>query len=91
MEAKTNEFYEIFEKVIISEKATRMREFDNKLTLIVKRKTTKPKIKKLCEIEFKKKVKKINTFNDVKGQKKAIVTFSDELAASDIATEMGLV
>lgn len=83
-------FYEIVTKVVSSEKATRLREFDNKLIFVVKRHVTKPIIKLLIEEEFKKKVKKVNVVNNITGEKRAFVTFVEENAAADIAADMEL-
>ena len=86
----SRQFYEACEGIFTSEKATRAQEFDNKLTIVVKREVTKPLIKLLVENEFSKKVKKVNMVNSHDNKKRAIITFKDESAASDIATNMGV-
>jgi ribosomal protein L23 len=68
-----------------------MIEFENKLVFEVVRSASKPIIKLLIENELGKEVKSINTVNDINGKKKAIVTFKDEGAASDLSSELGMV
>ena len=77
--------------MIVTEKATRMIEFENKLTFEVARGISKPVIKLLIENELGKKVKRVNTVNDINGNKRAIVTFVGEGAASDLSSDLGLV
>ncbi len=87
----SKQFYDIVKRVILSEKATRLAEFENKLIFEVDRSATKPMIKLLIENEFGKSVKSVNTVNAITGKKQAIVTFKDEGVASDLSSEMGLV
>ncbi len=86
-----SQFYDIFKKVEVSEKATRLIEFENKLIFVVVRSASKPLIKLLVEKEFKKAVKSVNTMNAITGVKKAVVTFKEEGVASDLSSELGLV
>ncbi len=90
-EALSEQFYDIVKRVLISEKATRLVEFENKLSLEVIRAANKPMIKLLIENEFGKTVKSVNTVNAIDGKKRAIVTFSEEGVASDLASEVGLI
>jgi len=85
------QFYDVFKKVEMSEKATRLIEFENKMVFEVVRSANKPLIKLLIENEFKKDVKSVNTVNSIKGTKRAIVTFKEEGVASDLSSELGLV
>jgi ribosomal protein L23 len=87
----SRQFYDVFKKVIVTEKATRMIEFENKLVFEVARAATKPMIKLLVENELGKAVKTVNTVNAITGVKKAIVTFKEEGAASDLSSTMGLI
>lgn len=87
----SKQFYEIIRKVVVSEKTTRMIEFENKMVFEVNRAASKPIIKLLIENEFDKKVKKVNVVNGIQGEKRAIVTFEQEGVASDLASELGLV
>ncbi len=84
------QFYDIVKKVVLSEKATRLAEFENKLIFEVERAASKPILKLLIENEFKKEVKSINTVNSINGKKHAIVTFKDEGVASDLSSQLGM-
>ena len=85
------QFYDIVKRIIMSEKSTRLIEFENKMTFEVARFATKPMIKMLIENEFGKPVKSVNTVNAIDGKKRAIVTFKEESVASDLASELGLI
>ena len=87
----SKQFYDIMVKVVVTEKTTRLSEFENKLVFEVKRLASKPMVKLLIENEFGKKVKKVNTVNTIKGKKHAIVTFADEGVASELSSDLGLV
>lgn len=87
----SSQFYDIIRRVEVSEKATRLIEFENKMVFEVVRSASKPLIKLLIETEFNKKVKSVNTQNSITGKKKAIVTFKDAGVASDLSSELGLV
>ena len=73
-----------------TEKAIRLMESENKLMFIVDRKDRKPEIKAEVEKMFNIKVTSINTLIDRNGDKKAIVTLSNDDLAIDIATNLGL-
>ena len=73
-----------------TEKSIRLMESENKLGFIVEKKATKKDIKEAIEKEFKVKVVSVNTFNSMKGEKKAYVKLSPENPAIDIATQLGL-
>ena len=88
-EELSKQFYEVMIRVIMSEKATRLAEFENKVTFEVAKFATKPLIKVLVENEYKKAVKAVNTVNDHNGKKRAIVTFVEDGAASDLSAELG--
>lgn len=87
----SKQFYDIVRRVIVSEKSTRLAEFENKLVFEVERAATKPMIKLLIENEFGKTVKSVNTVNAISGKKQAVVTFKDEGVASDLSSELGLI
>lgn len=87
----SKQFYDVMEKVIVSEKATRLIEFENKMVFQVVKGANKSIIKLLIETEFDKKVKSVNTVNAIDGKKRAIVTFKDESVASDLASKLGLI
>ena len=75
---------------VSTEKALRMMEAENKLVFVVERGATKQDIRKAIEAAFKTKVVSVNTVNTVRGDKRAIVKFSAETPAIDIATNLGL-
>ena len=73
-----------------TEKGIRMMEAENKLIFVVDRKDTKEDIKKEVETRFAVKVTKVNTLTSLQGEKRAIVTFSKEHPAIDVATKLGM-
>ena len=86
----SKQFYDVVKRVIVSEKATRLIEFENKMTFEVAKAATKPMVKLLIENEFKKDVKSVNMLNNHQGKKIAIVTFKQDGVASDLASDLGL-
>lgn len=74
---------------VSTEKALRMMEAENKLVFMVDPKADKAAIAKHIEGMFETKVTSVNTLRTLSG-KKAIVTFSAETPAIDIATKLGL-
>lgn len=86
----SSQFYNIVKKVIVSEKATRLVEFENKLVFEIEKGVSKPMIKMLIENEFGKTVKSVNTVNSINGKRHAIVTFKEEGVASDLSSKLGL-
>jgi len=85
------QFYDIVKCVLVTEKATRMIEFENKLVFEVAKSATKPMLRLLIEGQFSKPIKAINIYNNIRGKKRAIITFKGEGVASDLASELGLV
>ena len=65
-------------------------ESENKLIFVVDKKAKDSEIKTAIEKLFNAKVTKVNSFINVKGQKRAYIKFSDETPAIDIATQLGL-
>lgn len=82
--------YKVVKYPLMTEKAVRMMETENKLTFIVGRKATKPSIKKAVEEMFKVKVEKVNTVILPSGKKKAYLRLAPETPARDVATQLGL-
>ncbi len=78
-------------RIHMSEKALRLIEEENTLTLIVSRNATKHQIKKAVENLYNVKVEKVRTLITAKGEKKAYVKLSAEHKASELATRLGLV
>lgn len=75
---------------VSTEKSIRMMESENKLVFVVDRRADKPAVKKAIEALFKAKVTAVNTHITSKGEKRAIVQFSPETPAIDIATQLGM-
>ncbi|MCE4612925.1 MAG: 50S ribosomal protein L23 [Desulfurococcales archaeon] len=75
----------------MSEKANRLLEEENTLTLIVDRKANKHLIKKAVEEIYGVKVEKVRTLITPRGYKKAYVKLSPESNARDLASRLGLI
>lgn len=73
-----------------TEKSIRMMESENAIIFIVDRNDTKDAIKNEAEKVFGAKVKAVRTSTNLLGQKKAIVTFTKETPAIDVATKLGM-
>lgn len=80
----------IIKSVLTTEKAVRLIETSNTLTIIVDRKATKADIKKAIEQIFGVKVKKVNTVITPEGEKKAYVKLAPEFKATDVAHKLGV-
>ena len=78
-------------RIHMSEKAMQLIEKENTLTLIVRRDSTKPEIKKAVEEIYGVKVEKVRTLITPEGEKKAYVKLAKEHSASELATRLGLV
>ncbi|MCK9297723.1 50S ribosomal protein L23 [Methanoculleus sp. YWC-01] len=74
----------------VTEKATMMLEGESKLQFIVQRDATKQDIKRELESAFEQEVANVRTMMTMKGEKKAIVTFSDAKAAEEILSRLGI-
>ena len=72
-----------------TEKTMRLMEAENKLIFIVDNKATKEQIKQEIQERFKATITAVNT-HVLRGKKKAVVTFSPETPAIDVATKLGL-
>ncbi|MCD4759861.1 50S ribosomal protein L23 [archaeon] len=82
--------YKVIKYPLTTEKAVKMMETENKLTLIVDRKAKKQDIKNAVEELFKVKVIKITTLHTPDNKKKAYLLLSPDTPAIDIATKLGL-
>ncbi len=80
----------IIKHPVSTEKTIRLIERENKLIFVVDLKAKKPEIKTELERLFNAKVAKVNTLITADAQKRAIVTFSAETPAIDIAMKLGL-
>ncbi len=76
---------------LVTEKAVDAIERENKLSFIVDKSATKKDIREEIEKEFKVKVDGVNSVNDMKGRKKAIVRINKEFKANDIAMKLGVI
>ncbi len=83
--------YKIIQYPLATEKSVRVMEMENKLILIVFRKSNKQQIKEAVEKAFNVKVIKVNTLITNTGLKKAYVKLSQETPAIDVATQLGLI
>jgi len=75
---------------ILSEKALRLVEKENKLVFIVNTKSSKKQIKDAFEKIFDVKVEKVNTLILPDGRKKAYIKLKKEYKASDVLSKLGL-
>lgn len=80
----------VIKEILSTEKAIKLIESANTLTLIVDRKSTKKDIKAEVEKVFNVKVLKINTTITPSGEKKAYVKLAPEFKASDVAHKLGI-
>ena len=74
----------------VTEKAMMTLERDNTLQFIVDRTATKPRIRREIEKTFGKEVASVRTLMNTKGEKKAIISFTDEKAAEEILSRLGI-
>ena len=75
---------------LMTEKAIRMVEKENKLTFVVRRSATKKTVKKGVKELFGIDVMHVWIINDQKARKKAIVKLPKGESALDIATNLGM-
>ncbi|PIN75876.1 50S ribosomal protein L23 [Candidatus Woesearchaeota archaeon CG10_big_fil_rev_8_21_14_0_10_37_12] len=75
---------------LATEKSIRLMESENKLVFVVDKRATKTEIKQAVEKTFNTKVVAVNTLNSIKGRKQAYITFAKDVAAIDIATNLGI-
>jgi len=73
-----------------TEKATYGVENESKLQFIVDHRATKPEIKKAVEKMFGQQVTSVRTMMTNKGEKKAIIAFTNEKAAEEILSRLGI-
>lgn len=84
------ELKDIIVRFVITEKALRLVDKENKITLIVNRRANKKEIKDAVEKLFNVKVKKVNTMILPTGEKKAYVKLDSNYKASEILSKLGL-
>jgi large subunit ribosomal protein L23 len=80
----------IIKHPISTEKSVKLIQGENKLVFVVDRAASKRQIKEEIELLFNAKVLSVNTIVTPEAKKRAIVQFSPETPAIDIATKLGL-
>ena len=75
---------------VMTEKAMRMVEEENKLTFVVDRRANKQMIKRAIEELFDVEVEKVWTLITPRGKKKAIIELKPEYKAVDVAVRLGM-
>ncbi|HIP90653.1 MAG TPA: 50S ribosomal protein L23 [Candidatus Nanopusillus sp.] len=81
---------DILQYPVLSEKAIRMLEKENKVVFTVHRNANKTQIKQAFEKLFNVKVEKVNTLILPDGRKKAYIKLKKDYKASDILSKLGL-
>lgn len=76
---------------LTTEKAVGQIEKENKITLIVESTATKKEVKTEVEKTYQLKVKSVNIINAFSGRKKAIVSFKEKGAATQIASKLKVI
>jgi large subunit ribosomal protein L23 len=77
-------------RFVITEKALRLAERENKITVIVDRAATKKQITDEIQRLYNVKVEKVNTLISPRGEKKAYVKLSKEHSAMDLLSRLGV-
>ncbi|MCE5298259.1 MAG: 50S ribosomal protein L23 [Methanoregulaceae archaeon] len=74
----------------VTEKAMMTLEKENKLQFLVEKDATKKQIKREIEKTFEQEVRGISTVMTMHGEKKAIISFTNEKAAEEILSRLGI-
>jgi large subunit ribosomal protein L23 len=77
-------------RFVITEKALRLAERENKITVIVDRAATKKQIADEIQRLYNVKVENVNTLISPRGEKKAYVKLSKEHSAMDLLSRLGV-
>jgi large subunit ribosomal protein L23 len=80
----------IIKHPVSTEKSVKLIQTENKIIFVVEMHATKAQIKEEVERLFNAKVERVNTLITPDAKKRAIVKFSAESPAIDIATKLGL-
>src|SRR3989344_4747062 len=83
--------YKFVKYPLTTEKGVRLMESENKLLFVVDKSAKKSDIKKSVEQMFNVKVVSVNTYVTPGAEKRALVKFSEETPAIDVATQLGLI
>ena len=82
--------YKVLQYPLMGEKATILREAENKLTFIVDNDATKKDIKEAIEGLYDVKVIKVNVMITADGRKKAHIKLDPKYDAEEIASHFGV-
>jgi large subunit ribosomal protein L23 len=74
----------------VTEKAMMVLERQNKVQFLVDHDATKDQIRREIESQFGQQVKGITTMMTMHGEKKAIISFTNEKAAEEILSRLGI-
>jgi large subunit ribosomal protein L23 len=74
----------------VTEKAMMMLESQNKLQFLVDKEATKSQIAKEIGLAFGQEVRSVRTVMTAKGEKKAIISFTNEKAAEEVLSRLGI-
>jgi len=80
----------MIKRFVITEKALRLAERENKITIIVERTATKKQIADEVQRLYNVKVEKVNTLITPRGEKKAYVKLAEGYSAMDLLTRLGV-
>lgn len=81
---------EVLKYPLVTEKAVRLMNSENKILFVVDMKSNKENIKNAVEKNFEVKVDDVSTFLTSKGEKKAYVKLNKNYQAIDLMTKLGL-
>ena len=82
--------YACIRNPLSSESAIKTIEDDNTLVFMVHKRANKQMIKESCQNLYKIKVRKVNTLNTPRGEKKAYVALAADQDALDVANRIGI-
>jgi len=83
--------YNILSYPLMGEKATALREMENKLTFIVDSKATKKDIAEAIKSLYEVEVVSVNVMKTTEGKKKAYIKLSEKHSADEIASHFGVI
>jgi len=80
----------MIKRFVITEKALRLAEKENKITVILDRAATKKQVADEIQKLYNVKVEEVNTLITPRGEKKAYVKLSKEHSAMDLLSRLGV-
>lgn len=75
---------------LMGEKATMLREKENKLTFVIANRATRKDVQNAVEQLYQVKVLKVNIATTPEGKKKAHVKLAKEFSAEEVASKFGV-